>query len=126
MARCDRFALPKGWTKTIRSNVLHAVSLASAALTSAWSRGGKKPTPESPDRRRVGAGEDRDRSPERRVEHQGCPVEPYAAEASTLLQSHPADAHSPPEGGARLVYVADRADISGHRGDHRFLVEADR
>jgi len=38
MARCDRFALPKGWTKTIRSSVLHAVSLASAALTSAWSR----------------------------------------------------------------------------------------
>ena len=36
MARCDRFALPKGWTKTIRSSVLHAVSIASAALTSAW------------------------------------------------------------------------------------------
>ncbi len=36
MAHCDRFPLPKGWTKTIRSSVLHAVSLASAALTSAW------------------------------------------------------------------------------------------
>ncbi len=34
MARRDEFALPKGWTKTIRSSVLHAVSLASAALTS--------------------------------------------------------------------------------------------
>ncbi len=39
MARCDRFALPKGWTKTIRSSVLHAVSLVSAALTSAWDLG---------------------------------------------------------------------------------------
>ena len=38
MARCDRFPLPKSWTKTIKSSVLHAVSLASAALTTAWGR----------------------------------------------------------------------------------------
>ena len=89
-------------------------------------QGGKKPTPESSDGRRVGTREDRDHPPERRVEHQGWPVEPRAAKASTVLRTHPADAHSPPEGSAKLVYVADRADISGHRGDHRFLVEADR
>ncbi len=38
MARCDRFPLPKSWTKTIESSVLHAVSLASAALSTAWAR----------------------------------------------------------------------------------------
>ena len=38
MARSDRFPLPKSWTKTIRASVLHAVSLAAAALTSAWGR----------------------------------------------------------------------------------------
>ncbi len=29
--------LPRGWTKTTRSSVLHAISLAFAALTRAWS-----------------------------------------------------------------------------------------
>ena len=38
MASRERFPLPKGWTKTVRSSVLHAVSLATAALTSAWGR----------------------------------------------------------------------------------------
>ncbi len=38
MASRERYLLPKGWTRTVRSSVLHAVSLASAALTSAWSR----------------------------------------------------------------------------------------
>ncbi len=45
MARCDRFALPKGWTKTIRSSVLHAVSLASAALTLAWAKAARNRRP---------------------------------------------------------------------------------
>ncbi len=38
MASRERFPLPKGWTKTVRSSVLHAVALAAAALTSAWGR----------------------------------------------------------------------------------------
>ncbi len=38
MASREPYLLPKGWTRTVRSSVLHAVSLASAALTSAWSR----------------------------------------------------------------------------------------
>ncbi len=45
MARCDRFPLPKEWTKTIRSSVLHAVSLASAALTTAWGRAARNRRP---------------------------------------------------------------------------------
>ena len=45
MARCDRFPLPKGWPKTIRSSVLHAVSLASAALTTAWGRAARNRRP---------------------------------------------------------------------------------
>ncbi len=45
MARCERFPLPKGWTKTIRSSVLHAVSLASTAVTTAWSRAARNRRP---------------------------------------------------------------------------------
>ena len=30
--------LPRGWTKTVRAGVLHVISLAAAALTSAWSK----------------------------------------------------------------------------------------
>ena len=30
--------LPKGWGKHIKSSILHAISLAAAALTCAWSR----------------------------------------------------------------------------------------
>ena len=30
--------LPRGWTKTVRAGVLHAVAVASAAMTSAWSK----------------------------------------------------------------------------------------
>ena len=45
MARCDRFPLPRSWTKTIRSSVLHAVSLAAAALTSARGRAARNRRP---------------------------------------------------------------------------------
>ncbi len=38
MARRERFPLPRGWTRIVRSSVLHAVSLASAALTLAWAK----------------------------------------------------------------------------------------
>ena len=37
MAATDPFPLPRGWTKTTRSSVLHAISLAFSALTRAWS-----------------------------------------------------------------------------------------
>ena len=37
--------LPKGWTKHVRSAFLHAVSLASTALTVAWSRAANSPRP---------------------------------------------------------------------------------
>ncbi len=36
MAAPDTFPLPRGWTKRTRSSVLHAISLAFAALTRAW------------------------------------------------------------------------------------------
>jgi len=36
MAGRDPFPLPRGWTKRVRSSVLHAVSLAFVALTRAW------------------------------------------------------------------------------------------
>ncbi len=36
MTATDAFPLPRGWTKTARSSVLHAISLAFAALTRAW------------------------------------------------------------------------------------------
>ena len=36
MAATDPFPLPRGWTKTTRSSVLHAISLAFMALTRAW------------------------------------------------------------------------------------------
>ena len=36
MAAPDTFPLPRGWTKTARSSVLHAISLAFVALTRAW------------------------------------------------------------------------------------------
>jgi len=45
MARCDRFPLPKGWPKTIRSSVLNGVSLASAALATAWARAARNRRP---------------------------------------------------------------------------------
>jgi len=45
MARCDRFPLPKGWPRTIKSSVLHAVSLASAAMTTAWARAARNRRP---------------------------------------------------------------------------------
>ena len=37
MADADDIPLPRGWTKTVRTSVLHAISVASAALTRAWS-----------------------------------------------------------------------------------------
>ena len=36
MAAADPFPLPRGWTKTARSRVLHAISLAFTPLTRAW------------------------------------------------------------------------------------------
>ena len=39
MAAPDDFPLPRGWTKTVRSSVLHAISVASTALTRAWASG---------------------------------------------------------------------------------------
>ena len=32
----DALPLPRGWTKTVRSSVLHAISVAFAGLTRAW------------------------------------------------------------------------------------------
>ncbi len=37
MAAIDDIPLPRGWTKTVRSSVLHAISVACAALSRAWS-----------------------------------------------------------------------------------------
>ncbi len=34
----SRLPLPRGWTKTVRAGVLHAISVAAAAMTSAWSK----------------------------------------------------------------------------------------
>ncbi len=36
MAATDPFPLPRGWKKSTRSCVLHAISLAFVALTRAW------------------------------------------------------------------------------------------
>lgn len=36
MAAIDDLPLPRGWTKTVRSSVLHAISVAFMALTRAW------------------------------------------------------------------------------------------
>ncbi len=36
MAATDPFPLPRRWTKTTRSSLLHAISLAFTALTRAW------------------------------------------------------------------------------------------
>ena len=36
MAATEDIPLPRAWTKTVRSSVLHAISLAFAALTQAW------------------------------------------------------------------------------------------
>ena len=36
MATVDTFSLPRGWTKTTRSSVLHAISLAFMAVTRSW------------------------------------------------------------------------------------------
>ena len=36
MAATEDIPLPRGWTKTIRSSVLHAISVAFTALTRAW------------------------------------------------------------------------------------------
>ena len=37
MPAADAFRLPRGWTKTVRSGVLHSISVAFAALIRAWS-----------------------------------------------------------------------------------------
>ncbi len=36
MAATEPFPVPRGWTKTTRSSVLHAISLAFTVLTRAW------------------------------------------------------------------------------------------
>ena len=36
MASIDDLPLPRGWTKTARSSILHAMSVAFAALTRTW------------------------------------------------------------------------------------------
>ena len=36
MTVVEPIRLPRGWTKTVRSSVVHAVALASIALTRAW------------------------------------------------------------------------------------------
>ena len=36
MTAVEPIPLPRGWTKTVRSGALHAVALASVALTRAW------------------------------------------------------------------------------------------
>ena len=40
MAATELLPLPRGWTKTTRSSVLHAISLAFSALTRAWGSSG--------------------------------------------------------------------------------------
>ncbi len=38
MPRSPSLPLPRGWSKLVRTGVLHAISVAAAALTHAWSR----------------------------------------------------------------------------------------
>ena len=38
MSSSPSIPLPRGWTKVVRAGVLHAISVASAAMTHAWSR----------------------------------------------------------------------------------------
>ena len=37
--------LPRGWTKHVRSGVLHAISLASTALTHSWGMAARRGSP---------------------------------------------------------------------------------
>ncbi len=37
MAATEDIPLPRGWTKTVRSSVLHAISVACTAMSHAWS-----------------------------------------------------------------------------------------
>ena len=39
MTNAQTIPLPKGWPRVVRSGVLHAVALASTALSVAWGRG---------------------------------------------------------------------------------------
>mgnify|MGYP003712759161 CR=1 FL=1 len=107
MARCDRFPLPKGMAENDQVECYSRAFTRLRNVDSSLGQGSKKPKPQSSASRRAGAGEDRDRPARGRAGHQGHPVEPCAAEASALLQSHPADAHSSAEGGAKLVLIAD-------------------
>ena len=38
MPRSPSIPLPRGWSKAVRAGVLHAISIAAMAMTSAWSR----------------------------------------------------------------------------------------
>ena len=42
MTVVEPIRLPRGWTKTVRSSVVHAVALASVALTRAWGSAARK------------------------------------------------------------------------------------
>ncbi len=42
MTAVEPIPLPRGWTKTVRSSVVHAVALASVALTRAWGSAARK------------------------------------------------------------------------------------
>ncbi len=45
MTVVEPIRLPRGWTKTVRSSVVHAVALASVALTRAWGAAARKERP---------------------------------------------------------------------------------
>ncbi len=45
MTVIEPIRLPRGWTKTVRSSVVHAVALASVALTRAWGSAARKERP---------------------------------------------------------------------------------
>ena len=45
MTAVEPIPLPRGWTKTVRSSVVHAVALASVALTRAWGSAARKERP---------------------------------------------------------------------------------
>ena len=45
MTAVEPIPLPRGWTKTVRSSVVHALALASVALTRAWGSAARKERP---------------------------------------------------------------------------------
>ena len=55
MTAVEPIPLPRGWTKTVRSGVLHAVALASVALSRAWSSAARSRVQVVAERDRAGA-----------------------------------------------------------------------